>query len=59
MNTEDLHRNCIAFGEWILKSPYTHGYDGTNTFFWWDINTDECVSTEELFQIYLKTLNNE
>lgn len=52
MNTEDLHRNIIAFGEWILNSPYTHGHDGENAF-WWNVNTDECVSTLELFQIYL------
>lgn len=58
MNTEDLHRNMIAFGEWLLNSTFEKGGDG-NKVFWWDNKYDSSYSTEELFQIYLKSLNNE
>ena len=51
MNIEDLHRNIIAFGEWILNSPYTQGYD--TKLFWWNQNEEKTYTTEELFQIYL------
>lgn len=54
MNTEDLHRNMIAFGEWILQSMYRHGFDG-DTHFWWYRET--AYTTEELFNIYLTELN--
>lgn len=56
MNTEDLHRNMILFGEWILNSSYTQGFDGNNAF-WWNQNTDENYTTEQLFTIYLNQKN--
>lgn len=55
MNTEDLHRNIIQFGEWILNSPYTQGWNIKS--FWWNQNTEETYTTEQLFQIYLNESN--
>lgn len=54
MNTEDLHRNMIAFGEWIFNNCNTTGGD-----LWFYHGDDDYHTTEELFQIYLKSLNNE
>lgn len=55
MNTEDLHRNMIAFAEWILNSPYTQGYD--IKLFWWNQNEYKTYTTEELFKIYLNDIS--
>jgi len=54
MNTEDLHRNCIAFGEWILNSTFMNKWANNKMH-----GDDDYHTTEELFQIYLKSLNNE
>ena len=58
MNTDDLHRNMIAFGEWLLTTCYIYCTDG-ETKKWW-LESDHCYyTTEELFQIYLKQLTND
>jgi hypothetical protein len=52
MNTEDLHRNCIAFGEWLCMN-----YEPVLKETWaWENDTAR-YSTSELFTIYLKELN--
>lgn len=54
MNTEDLHRNCIAFGNWLFSNCVINDGD-----YWWYAPTGDNFTTEQLFQIYIKTLNNE
>ena len=55
MNTEDIHRNMIAFGEWILNSTFMNKW-ANNKMWWWDSaklgkERDITYTTEELFQI--------
>ena len=54
MNTEDLHRNCILFGNWLFENCLI-----TDGDYWWYSLTNSNCTTEQLFLIYLKTLNNE
>lgn len=50
LTIEDLHRNCIMFGEWIRENYYTPTFDGR----WTDIVEGKVkYTTEQLFQIYL------
>lgn len=56
MNTEDLHRNMIAFGEWILQNYWIMVYPDGNV--WVNNDNEETgeYKTEELFQLYLNQL---
>lgn len=59
MNTEDLHRNMIAFGEWLLQNYWIMAYpDGHVWVHNNNIKSGE-YTTEELFQIYLKEISND
>lgn len=59
MNTKDLHRNCIAFGEWLLINCEPIFCNGKHYHCLIIGAGFKKYTTEELFEIYLKTLNNE
>lgn len=53
MNTEDLHRNIVNFGEWILHSIYVMDNPNGNGYLWLNPLEQIWYTTEELFKIYL------
>lgn len=57
MNTEDLHRNMIAFGEWIRAMGYK---PKPWSMYWIPLheNSNEQYTTEQLFEIYLNEQND-
>jgi hypothetical protein len=57
---ETIPSECIGFAEWIQENGYGSYYVNGKAQMWEDINREPiCKTTEELYSIYLESLNND
>lgn len=56
---EELKPMFIEFADWIGKESLTFEYYSVNDDYFWTASQDEALTTEELFELFLKGKEDE